>query len=166
MEKKWRAEEGIAGGAWRWRRMPRSRTARSLARQEMESIAAERIIWARAVVGGVGDWELGKVDAAPTSRRGVGVGDATRGWWSGMDRSGDRGHSERVVARRGRVVALPSARFTGLPWAPMGRGARARELFGCRLGGIHPAGPADERALDPVPESGGGGPCPCACECD
>ena len=67
MEKKWRAEEGIAGGAWRWRRMPRSRTARSLARQEMESIAAERIIWARAVVGGVGVGESGRGADVATS---------------------------------------------------------------------------------------------------
>jgi len=69
VEKKWCAEEGMAAGAWRWRRMPRSRTARSLAREEMESIAPEpgADYLGRWWVGGVGVGESGRGADVATS---------------------------------------------------------------------------------------------------
>lgn len=67
MVKKWCAEEWM-GRAWRWwKRMPRSRTARSLAREQIESIApgrggkATRDYWVRRGRWWM-EWELGKVD--------------------------------------------------------------------------------------------------------
>jgi hypothetical protein len=41
VEKKWCAKDGMVG-AWRWRRMPWRRIARSLARKEIESMASRR----------------------------------------------------------------------------------------------------------------------------